>query len=85
MSAIPFLAFFGSIFLWLLVIRPYCIRHRKGYTPGALMGVTIWVDWQEASGVAKERADKGMIFICRLFLVLQLSIVAAILWPMFGH
>lgn len=85
MSAIPFIAFFGSIFLWILVIRPYGVRHRKGHTPGAHMGVTIWVDWQEASSVAKERKDKGMILICRLFLGLQLSIVASILWAIFGH
>lgn len=47
------------------------------------MGVTIWVDWQDASGVAKERGDKGMVFVCRLFLVLQLTIMAGVLGTMF--
>lgn len=81
---VPTIAFFSSLFLWILVIRPYCVRHRKGYTPGANMGVTIWVDWQEASGVAKERGDKGMVLACRIFLVFQLVIVAAVLRAMFG-
>jgi hypothetical protein len=83
MFAIASLSFFVSLFIWILIIRPYCVRHRKGYTPGAHPSVTIWVDWQEAAGLAKERDDKGMIFVCRLFLMLQMTILAVIMVAMF--
>lgn len=61
-------------FLWLLCIRPYCIRHGKGYTPGATMGVTFWVDWQEARELARENGDKGMLLICRIVFWLQIIV-----------
>ncbi len=57
--------------LWLLSIRPYCQRHRKGHTPGANIGVTFWVDWQEAGEIARARGDSGMIMVCRLVFWLQ--------------
>lgn len=30
--------------LWLFGVRPYCLRHGKGYTPGANLNVTMWID-----------------------------------------
>ena len=32
------------------------------------MGVTFWVDWQEAGEIARTKGDKGMIRVCRLVL-----------------
>jgi hypothetical protein len=60
--------------LWLLSIRPYCRRNGKGFTPGANIGVTLWVDWQEAKEISKAQGDEGMIMICRF--VLWLHIIA---------
>jgi hypothetical protein len=84
--------FVVSIFLalpaiWLCAIRPYCVKHGKGFTPGANIGVTIWIDWQEARELAKECADGRMIFWCRAFLAIQvfwavvftLGLIAAVL------
>lgn len=62
-------AFIGPMLLWAICIRPYCVRHGKGYTPGATWQTTMWVDWQEAKEIAAERKDVGMIWCCRLFLV----------------
>lgn len=70
---------FAAVALWLLVIRPYCIRNRKGYTPGANAGVTLWIDWQEATEIAKSRGDRGMLLICRVFLGLQILCLLMIL------
>ena len=70
---------FSVIALWLLVIRPYCIRNRKGYTPGANAGVTLWIDWQEATEIAKSRGDRGMLLLCRVFLGLQILCLLTIL------
>ncbi len=67
---IPFVA----ASLWLLSIRPYCRRNGKGYTPGANVGVTFWVDWQEAGEISRAKGDNGMIMICRV--VFWLHIVA---------
>jgi hypothetical protein len=36
---------FAATLLWLLSIRPYCRRNGKGYTSGANIGVTFWIDW----------------------------------------
>lgn len=58
--------------LWLGWIRPYCVRHRRGFTAGANPGITMWVDWQQASEVARENGDVRMKMICRVFLGLQL-------------
>ena len=55
-----------TIVIWLFSIRPYCRRNGKGFTPGASMGVTYWVDWQEAREIAKGKGDNGMIMVCRL-------------------
>jgi hypothetical protein len=61
-----------TIVLWLFVIRPYCRRNGKGYTPGANIGVTYWVDWQEATEISKNKGDGAMIMICRLVLWLHI-------------
>ncbi len=58
--------------LWLFGIRRYCVRNGKGYTPGANWGITIWIDWQEASEMATVRGDTGMRRFCGVFLALQL-------------
>ena len=64
-------AFLALPAIWLFVIRPYCVRHGKGFTPGANIGVTIWIDWQEARELANEHADRRMVFWCRAFLTIQ--------------
>lgn len=56
----------APLLLWLLAIRPYCIRHGKGYTPGANIEVTFWVDWQEARETSRENGHGGMVIICRI-------------------
>ena len=58
--------------LWLFGIRRYCVRNGKGYTPGGNWGVTVWIDWQEASEMALVRGDTGMQRFCNVFLVIQL-------------
>lgn len=63
---------FATAILWLLSIRPYCRRNGKGYTPGANVGVTFWIDWQEAKEISKAKGDKGMILICRCVLLLHI-------------
>jgi hypothetical protein len=70
---IPFVA----ALMWLLAIRPYCRRNGKGFTPGANIGVTFWVDWQEAKEISTAKGDKGMITICRF--VLWLHILAFVI------
>lgn len=62
--------------LWLLCIRPYAIRNGKGYTPGGNVGVTMWVDWQQAQEIARARGDRGMILICRMVFWLHVAIIA---------
>ena len=57
--------------LWFFVIRPYCVRNHKAYTPGANLGVTAWIDWQEATEMAKANGHQGILFVCRLFLMLN--------------
>jgi hypothetical protein len=80
-------AFVGPMLLWLICIRPYCIRHGKGYTPGATWQTTMWVDWQEAKEIAAERKDAGMKWCCRLFVtgvcVFTLFILLAIIGSLF--
>ncbi|RYD32225.1 MAG: hypothetical protein EOP85_21950, partial [Verrucomicrobiaceae bacterium] len=46
--------------LWLLVIRPYCIRNGKGYTPGATWATTVWVDWQQSREIAEAKGHRWM-------------------------
>lgn len=71
---------FSSTILWLVVIRPYCIKHRHGYTPGANWGVTIWIDWQFAREIASERGDHGILIACRCFLA---AMILTFLIPLF--
>ncbi|MCW1924308.1 hypothetical protein OKA05_17210 [Luteolibacter arcticus] len=73
------LGLFGPPFVWLVAIRPYARRHGQGFTPGANVGITAWVDWEQASDIAKKRGDKGMIWICRLFFLLSASVVVGFL------
>lgn len=61
-----------SFGLWFGMLRPYCRRHGKGFTPGANVGVTLMVDWQEAGELAKARGDRSISWICRLMLGLWL-------------
>ncbi len=58
--------------LWLFGIRRYCIKNGKGYTPGAGWETTMWIDWQEATEIAVARGDRGMLFFCRMYLLIQL-------------
>ena len=71
--------------LWLLSIRPYCRRHGKGFTPGAAMGVTFWVDWQEAGEIARAKGDSGMISVCRLVFWLQILAFIIFVFSIAGH
>jgi hypothetical protein len=71
--------------IWLLSIRPYCQRNRKGHTPGANIGVTFWVDWQEAGEIAKAKGDEGMILVCRMVLWLQVLAFCSFLFAVFSH
>ena len=62
--------------LWLLCIRPYALRNGQGYTPGGNVGVTFWVDWQQAQEIANAKGDKGMILICRIVFWLHVVFIA---------
>ncbi len=77
MAPAIFLYLVGAPLLWLIWIRPYCIRNRQGFTPGANMGLTMWVDWQQASEIAKAKGDGGMRWVCRIFLGLHLLVAVA--------
>ena len=72
-----------NFLLWLFVIRPYCFKRGKAYTPGASIGVTMWIDWQEAKEMADERGDRWMVVVSRIFLgieiVLALFVLVAVL------
>ena len=70
-------------FLWLLSIRPYCIRNGEGYTPGINIVATMWVDWHQASEISAENGDSGMRWICRTFLILHLLGFGTLLAPLF--
>ncbi len=71
--------------LWLFSIRPYCHRHGKGYTPGANIGVTFWVDWQQAKEIAKAQDDRRMISICRIVFWLQVVGLCFLALAIFQH
>ncbi|RYD22521.1 MAG: hypothetical protein EOP88_07670 [Verrucomicrobiaceae bacterium] len=72
MIYLPFLiAPFVLPVLWLVVLRPYCIRHGKGYTPGAGVSVTLWVDWQQGGEIAREKGHTGMRVVCGFIFALQ--------------
>lgn len=74
-----------AVLLWLLSIRPYCRNHGKGFTPGATIGATFWVDWQEAGEIAKAKGDNKMIFICRIVLWLHLLGLVVFLYAIFKN
>jgi hypothetical protein len=67
---------FGSIFVWLTLIRPYAVKQGQGFTPGANVGISAWIDWQQSKEIAEKRGDRWMLWICRLFLALNLLVVA---------
>lgn len=85
MTAALFIIPFVATLLWLLSIRPYCRRHGKGFTPGANVGVTFWVDWQEAKEISKARGDGGMILICRIVLWLHIAAFAMVAYAIFSQ
>jgi hypothetical protein len=64
--------------MWLLIIRPYCVKNRAGYTPGNNIGATMWVDWQQAGEIAKAKGDTRMILVCRIYLGIQLLIFGGV-------
>lgn len=82
-AALVILPFVAAL-LWLFAIRPYCRRNGKGYTPGANLGVTFWVDWQEAKEISKASGDEGMILICRIVLWLHIIALVIFAFAMFG-
>lgn len=84
MVAAIFIIPFVAALLWLLAIRPYCRRNGKGYTPGANVGVTFWVDWQQASEIARAKGDEGMIMICRVVLWLHIVTFAILAYAIFS-
>jgi hypothetical protein len=73
-----------AILLWLFAIRPYCRSNGKGFTPGANIGVTYWVDWQEAKEISKTKGDGGMIMICRLVFWLHILGLAILAYVVFN-
>lgn len=72
-----------TIVLWLFSIRPYCRRNGKGFTPGANIAVTYWVDWQQATEISKAKSDDGMIMICRLVFWLHIVGFAILAYAIF--
>jgi hypothetical protein len=74
----------AAILLWLLAIRPYCRRNGKGYTPGANVGVTFWVDWQEAREISQAKGDAGMIMICWAVFWLHVIAFGILVYAMIG-
>jgi hypothetical protein len=75
---------FIAAILWLLSIRPYCRRYGKGYTSGANIGVTFWIDWQEAKELSTAKRDKKMIMICHVVLWLHIIAFAIFVSAIFG-
>lgn len=59
--------------VWQFFIRPYCLRNGKGYTTGVNWAATMWVDWQEARELAKEKGDKRILNACSAFFWIQLT------------
>ncbi|MFC5051655.1 hypothetical protein ACFPK9_13710 [Rubritalea spongiae] len=66
------------ILIWILALRPYCRKHRQGYTPGATAHITLWIDWQHAREMAKKRGDKWIVFLSSVFFVNSILIFALI-------
>ena len=69
----------AAVTIWLIVIRPYCRRNGKGYTAGGNTGITFWIDWQEAKGIAKRNGDNRMMAICNVLLAIQISVAVMFL------
>ncbi|MCW1886890.1 hypothetical protein OKA04_19275 [Luteolibacter flavescens] len=82
-GALMVLGLFGSLVVWLVAIRPYARQHGKGFTPGANIGVTAWVDWEQAKLVAGERGDRGMLRVCSVFFLLNIAVVVGFLSLLF--
>jgi hypothetical protein len=78
-GALMVMGLFGSLIVWLVAIRPYALRHGQGFTPGASVGITAWVDWEQAKSIAKARGDRGMRRICQLFFCLNAAVVVGFL------
>ena len=78
-GALMMIGFFGSAFVWLILIRPYARRHGQGFTPGVNIGATAWVDWEQAREIAKTRGDRGMSRICQVFFFLNAAVVVGFL------
>lgn len=79
LSQVPIIIVFlpmAIALIWLFGIRPYCRRNGKGYTPGTNIAVTTWVDWQEATEIARSKNDRRMLLICRTFLLLHILLIA---------
>lgn len=66
---IPLLVIILPILIWIFALRPYCRKHRQGYTPGATANITLWIDWQQAREIAKKREDKWIYFLSSIFFV----------------
>ncbi|MDP4625444.1 MAG: hypothetical protein NWT08_09935 [Akkermansiaceae bacterium] len=58
--------------VWQFFIRPYCLKHGKGYTTGMNWAATMWVDWQEAKELATAKGDHKILVACRAFLWIHL-------------
>jgi hypothetical protein len=84
MVGATFIISLATALLWLLSIRPYCRRNGKGYTPGANIGVTFWIDWQEAKEISKTKGDEGMIMICRFVLLLHVVAFTILAYAIFS-
>jgi len=63
--------FSSPLLIWLTFIRPYCFRHGQAYTPGALIWVTFWIDWQNARELAKRNEDRRVLVACAFFFCVQ--------------
>jgi|694.fasta_scaffold80135_4 hypothetical protein len=78
MGDLFFLLGMAAVLIWFFLLRPYCRRHGKGITQGTGGLVPFWVDWQEAWDIAKAKGDRGMVFVCRVVLGLQLAVVGIV-------
>ncbi|MBK1881636.1 hypothetical protein JIN85_04380 [Luteolibacter pohnpeiensis] len=65
---------------WLLILRPYSIRHGEGYTPGAVAWVTMSVDWQQAKEISKRKGHKRILPLCNLFIWIQVALISVIVF-----
>lgn len=62
----------SSIATWVLILRPYRRKHGQGFTPGADCGVTFWVDWQQATELARKNENLWIIGVCRTLLLIHI-------------